>query len=46
MNRKSKKFNKYKMLFEKNKRFRTVVIAVAVVVGVALFSAYLFSLLK
>ena len=40
MNKKSKKFNKYKMLFEKNKRFRTVVIAVAVVVGVALFSAF------
>jgi len=40
MNQKSKKFNKYKVLFEKNKRFRIVVITAAIVLGVALFSAF------
>ncbi len=40
MNNKSKKFNKFKLLLEKNKRFRTVAITVAIILGVLLFSAF------
>lgn len=40
MGNKSKKSNKYKLLFEKNKRFRIVVITAGIILGIAVFSAF------